>query len=106
MLGVSIDIVFFKNEFLRMPVSVLRTIELEALQIFEAVVDYGAGVTRAAAQLFSAELECVLGTGFTLLLQLSEYCRTLPSLPGRIPLQDLNPYRHSLERKDSKQHVG
>ena len=33
-----------------MSVRVLRTIELEALQIFKAVVDYG-GVTRAAAQL-------------------------------------------------------
>ena len=33
-----------------MSVSVLRTIELDALQIFKAVVDFG-GVTRAAAQL-------------------------------------------------------
>jgi hypothetical protein len=38
---VSIDIVFFKNELLRIPVSVLRRIELEALQIFKAVVDFG-----------------------------------------------------------------
>jgi hypothetical protein len=35
MVRVSIDIVFFKNELLRMSVSVLRTIELEALQIFK-----------------------------------------------------------------------
>jgi phospholipid N-methyltransferase len=41
MVRVSIDIVFFKNELLRMSVSVLRTIELEALQIFKAVVDFG-----------------------------------------------------------------
>jgi DNA-binding transcriptional LysR family regulator len=47
---ISIDIVFFKNEFLRMSVPVLRTIDLDALQIFKAVVDFG-GVTRAAAQL-------------------------------------------------------
>ena len=46
----SIDIAFYKNELLRMPVSVLRTIELDALQIFKAVVDFG-GVTKAAAQL-------------------------------------------------------
>jgi len=45
MVRVSIDIVFFKNELLRMSVSVLRTIELEALQIFKALVDFG-GVTR------------------------------------------------------------
>jgi hypothetical protein len=50
MLRVSIDIAFYKNELLRMSVSVLRTIELDALQIFKAVVDFG-GVTRAAAQL-------------------------------------------------------
>src|SRR5215469_11707352 len=50
MVRVSIDIVFFKNELLRIPVSVLRTIELDALQIFKAVVDFG-GVTRAAAHL-------------------------------------------------------
>jgi DNA-binding transcriptional LysR family regulator len=50
MAGVSIDIVCEKNELLRMSVPVLRTIELEALQIFKAVVDFG-GVTRAAAQL-------------------------------------------------------
>jgi hypothetical protein len=50
MVRVSIDIVFFKNELLRMSVSVLRTIELEALQIFKALVDFG-GVTRAAAPL-------------------------------------------------------
>jgi DNA-binding transcriptional LysR family regulator len=50
MVRVSVDIPFFKNELLRMSVRVLRTIELEALQIFKAVVDYG-GVTRAAAQL-------------------------------------------------------
>jgi DNA-binding transcriptional LysR family regulator len=37
-------------ELLRMSVSVLRTIELDALQIFKAVVDFG-GVTRAAAHL-------------------------------------------------------
>jgi DNA-binding transcriptional LysR family regulator len=48
--GVSVDIVLFENELLRMSVRVLRTIELEALQIFKAVVDYG-GITRAAAQL-------------------------------------------------------
>jgi hypothetical protein len=41
MVRVSIDIVFFKNELFRMSVSVLRTIELEALQIFKAVVDFG-----------------------------------------------------------------
>ena len=46
----SIDIAFDKNELLRMSVSVLRTIELDTLQIFKAVVDFG-GVTRAAAQL-------------------------------------------------------
>jgi hypothetical protein len=34
---VSIDIVFFKNEFLRMSVPLLRTIDLDALQIFKAV---------------------------------------------------------------------
>jgi hypothetical protein len=50
MMRVSVDIIFFKNELLRMYVRVLRTIELEALQIFKAVVDYG-GVTRAATQL-------------------------------------------------------
>jgi hypothetical protein len=50
MVRVSIDIVFYKSELLRMSVSVLRTIELDALQIFKAVVDFG-GVTRAAAQL-------------------------------------------------------
>ena len=50
MVRVSIDIAFYKNELLRMSVSVLRTIELDALQIFKAVVDFG-GVTRAAAQL-------------------------------------------------------
>jgi len=50
MVRVSIDTVFFKNELLRMSVSVLRTIELEALQIFKAVMDFG-GVTRAAAHL-------------------------------------------------------
>src|SRR5258708_13023020 len=47
---VSIDIVFFKNEFLRMSVPLSRTMDLDALQIFKAVVDFG-GVTRAAAQL-------------------------------------------------------
>jgi DNA-binding transcriptional LysR family regulator len=47
---VSIDIVFLKNEFLRMSVPLLRTIDLDALQIFKAVVDFG-GVTKAAAQL-------------------------------------------------------
>src|SRR5260370_6932835 len=47
---VSVDIVFFKNEFLRMYVPVLRTIDMDALQIFKAVVDC-VGVTRAAAQL-------------------------------------------------------
>ena len=36
--NVSIDTVFFKNEFSRMSVSVLRTIDLDALQIFKAVV--------------------------------------------------------------------
>ena len=50
MLRVSIDTAFYKIELLRMPVHLLRTIELEALQIFKAVVDFG-GVTRAAAQL-------------------------------------------------------
>jgi DNA-binding transcriptional LysR family regulator len=50
MARVSIDIAFEKNELLRMSVSVLRTIELDTLQIFKAVVDFG-GVTRAAAQL-------------------------------------------------------
>jgi hypothetical protein len=50
MVRVSIDITLYKNELLRMSVHVLRTIELEALQIFKAVVDFG-GVTRAAAQL-------------------------------------------------------
>jgi DNA-binding transcriptional LysR family regulator len=50
MARVSIDIVCEKNELLRMSVPVLRTIELEALQIFKAVVDFG-GVTKAAAQL-------------------------------------------------------
>jgi hypothetical protein len=49
-LRVSVDITFFQIELLRMYVLVVRTIELEALQIFKAVVDYG-GVTRAAAQL-------------------------------------------------------
>jgi DNA-binding transcriptional LysR family regulator len=49
-LRVSVDIKFFNNEVLWMSVLFLRTIELEALQIFKAVVDYG-GVTRAAAQL-------------------------------------------------------
>jgi len=37
MVRVSIDIVFFKNEFLRMSVPLLRTIDLDALQIFKAV---------------------------------------------------------------------
>ena len=50
MARISIDIAFYKNELLRMSVSILRTIELDALQIFKAVVDFG-GVTRAAAQL-------------------------------------------------------
>ena len=50
MVRVSIDTFFDKSELLRMSVHVLRTIELEALQIFKAVVDFG-GVTRAAAQL-------------------------------------------------------
>ena len=49
-LRVSIDTDFYKSELLRMPVSVLITIELDALQIFKAVVDFG-GVTRAALQL-------------------------------------------------------
>jgi hypothetical protein len=49
-LRVSIDTAFYKSELLRMSVSVLRTIELDALQIFKAVVDFG-GVTRAAAHL-------------------------------------------------------
>jgi hypothetical protein len=48
MVRVSIDIVFFKNELLRMSVSVLRTIELEALQIFKAVLtDQSPGFYRA-----------------------------------------------------------
>jgi hypothetical protein len=42
---ISIDIVFFENEFLRISVPLLRTIDLDALQIFKAVVDFG-GVTR------------------------------------------------------------
>jgi DNA-binding transcriptional LysR family regulator len=50
MARVSIDIVFHKSELLRMSVHVLRTIELQALEIFKAVVDCG-GVTKAAAQL-------------------------------------------------------
>src|ERR1700722_8856524 len=50
MVRVSIDTAFYKSELIRMSVHVLRTIELEALQIFKAVVDFG-GVTRAAAQL-------------------------------------------------------
>ena len=50
MVRVSIDTGFYKNELLRMSVHVLRTIELQALEIFKAVVDCG-GVTRAAAQL-------------------------------------------------------
>ena len=47
---VSIDTAFYKSELLRMSVHVWRTIELDALQIFKAVVDFG-GVTRAAAHL-------------------------------------------------------
>ena len=47
MTRVSVDIGFFKNELLRMSVRVLRTIELEALQIFKAVVDYGRVASRA-----------------------------------------------------------
>jgi hypothetical protein len=50
MVRVSIDTAFYKIELLRMPVHLLRTIELRALEIFKAVVDCG-GVTRAAAQL-------------------------------------------------------
>ena len=50
MMRVSVNITFFKNELLRMAVPLLRTIDLDALQIFKAVVDFG-GVTRAAAQL-------------------------------------------------------
>src|SRR6201984_881935 len=50
MMRVSVDITFFKNELLRMSVALLRTIELDALQISKAVVDFG-GVTRAAEQL-------------------------------------------------------
>src|ERR1700719_679788 len=50
MVRVSIDTAFYKSELLRMSVHVLRTIELQALEIFKAVVDCG-GVTRAAAQL-------------------------------------------------------
>ena len=47
---VSIDTAFYKSELLRMSVHIWRTIELDALQIFKAVVDFG-GVTRAAAHL-------------------------------------------------------
>jgi hypothetical protein len=50
MARVSIDTAFYKSELLRISVHVLRTIELQALEIFKAVVDCG-GVTRAAAQL-------------------------------------------------------
>ena len=50
MVRISIDTAFYKSELLRMSVPVLRTIELQALEIFKAVVDCG-GVTRAAAQL-------------------------------------------------------
>src|SRR6201997_275477 len=50
MMRVAVDITFFKNELFRMSVPLLRTIELDALQIFKAVVDFG-GVTRAAAHL-------------------------------------------------------
>jgi DNA-binding transcriptional LysR family regulator len=50
MARVSIDTGLHKSELLRMSVHVLRTIELQALEIFKAVVDCG-GVTRAAAQL-------------------------------------------------------
>jgi hypothetical protein len=46
MVRVSIDTAFYKSELLRMSVHVLRTIELQALEIFKAVVDCG-GVTRA-----------------------------------------------------------
>ena len=52
---VSIDIVFYKNELFRISVHVLRTIELDALEIFKAVVDCG-GVTKAAAQLLEPRL--------------------------------------------------
>src|SRR6266478_7629930 len=37
---VSIDTAFYKSELLRMSVHVWRTIELDALQIFKAVVDF------------------------------------------------------------------
>lgn len=50
MVRVSVDVSFLKNELLRMSIRALRTIDLDALQIFKAVVDCG-GVTRAAAQL-------------------------------------------------------
>jgi hypothetical protein len=37
-LRVSIDTVFYKNELLRTSVHVLRTLELDTLEIFKAVV--------------------------------------------------------------------
>src|SRR5260370_9509026 len=50
MMRVSVDITFFKNEFLRMSVPLLRKIDLDALKILKGVVDFG-GLTRASAQL-------------------------------------------------------
>jgi len=38
--------------------------------------------------------------GFTLSLQLPEYCNILRGPPGQALLQDLSPYRHWLEPKD------
>src|SRR6202045_4452560 len=50
MIRVSIDVAFDKSELLRMSIHVLRTIELQALEILKAVADCGV-VIRGAAQL-------------------------------------------------------